>query len=52
MKKPPLIPIHDPRSADDLAIVLDKGGALEGFRKPQSPRLVGATTVATGTTAR
>jgi D-threo-aldose 1-dehydrogenase len=49
LEKLPLMLIHDPRSADDMAIVLGKGGALEGLRKLQSQGLVGGIGVATGT---
>jgi D-threo-aldose 1-dehydrogenase len=45
----PLMMVHDPRTDDDMAIVLGPGGALEGLRKMQDEGIVGAIGVATGT---
>lgn len=49
LEKIELMMVHDPRDADDMAIVLGKGGALEGLRKLQDQNLVGSIGVATGT---
>lgn len=45
----PLMMIHDPRDADDMSVVLGKGGALEGLREMQDQGLVQSIGVATGT---
>jgi len=49
LEKLPLLLIHDPRDADDMAEVLGPGGALEGLRKLQSEGLVQYIGIATGT---
>ncbi len=41
--------IHDPRSQEDMDIILGKGGALEALRALQDEGLVGSLGVATGT---
>ena len=45
----PLMFVHDPRTEDDMRVVLGPGGALEGMRKLQSEGLLGSVGVATGT---
>jgi D-threo-aldose 1-dehydrogenase len=45
----PLLLVHDPRDADDMAEVLGPGGALEGLRTLQSEGLVQSIGIATGT---
>jgi D-threo-aldose 1-dehydrogenase len=49
LRRLPLMFVHDPRSEDDMRVVLGPGGALEGMRKLQSEGLLGAVGVATGT---
>ena len=49
LEKLPLMFVHDPRSEDDMRVVLGPGGALEGMRKLQSEGLLGSIGVATGT---
>jgi D-threo-aldose 1-dehydrogenase len=46
-----LMMVHDPRNADDMKLVLGKGGALEALRQLQDEGLVGSIGVATGTLA-
>jgi D-threo-aldose 1-dehydrogenase len=45
----PLMLIHDPRNADDMAVVFGEGGALEALRAMQDEGMIGAIGVATGT---
>ncbi len=49
LEKLPLMFVHDPRTEDDMRVVLAPGGALEGMRKLQSEGLLGSVGVATGT---
>jgi D-threo-aldose 1-dehydrogenase len=49
IEKLPLMMVHDARSADDMAIVMGKGGALEAMRKLQSEGLLQSVGMATGT---
>ena len=49
LEKIELMMIHDPRNAEDMDVVLGKGGALEALRALQDQGLVGSTGVATGT---
>lgn len=45
----PIMMVHDPRNDDDMAIVMGKGGALEGLRQLQDEGIVGYIGMATGT---
>jgi D-threo-aldose 1-dehydrogenase len=45
----PLMFVHDPRNADDMAEVLGAGGALEGMRRLQDEGLLAHIGIATGT---
>ncbi|MFC6357096.1 aldo/keto reductase [Luethyella okanaganae] len=45
----PLMMLHDPRDADDMAAIYAPGGSLEGLRTLQDEGLVGSIGVATGT---
>lgn len=49
LEKLPLMFVHDPRTEDDMRVVLGPGGALEGMRKLQGEGLLGSVGVATGT---
>lgn len=49
LEKLPLMFVHDPRTEDDMRVVMGPGGALEGMRKLQSEGLLGSIGVATGT---
>jgi D-threo-aldose 1-dehydrogenase len=49
LQKLPLMFVHDPRTEDDMRVVLGPGGALEGMRQLQSEGLLGFVGVATGT---
>lgn len=49
LEKLPLMFVHDPRTEDDMHVVMGPGGALEGMRKLQSEGLLGSIGVATGT---
>jgi D-threo-aldose 1-dehydrogenase len=49
LEKLPLMFVHDPRTAEDMRVIMGPGGALEGLRKLQSEGLLGFTGVATGT---
>ncbi|HEX8968553.1 MAG TPA: aldo/keto reductase, partial [Chloroflexota bacterium] len=49
LRKLPLMFVHDPRTADDMRVIMGPGGALEGLRKLQSEGLVEHIGVATGT---
>lgn len=49
LQKLPLMFVHDPRSEDDMKVVLGPGGALEAMRKLQSEGLLGHVGIATGT---
>jgi D-threo-aldose 1-dehydrogenase len=49
LEKIELMMIHDPRDAEDMKIILAKGGALEALRQLQDEGLVGSIGVATGT---
>ena len=49
LERLPLMFVHDPRTEDDMRVVMGRGGALEGLRKLQSEGLVQFTGVATGT---
>jgi D-threo-aldose 1-dehydrogenase len=51
LEKIELMMVHDPRTADDMAIVMGPGGALEELRKMQDEGIVGSTGIATGTFA-
>ncbi len=47
LERLPLLMVHDPLSDDDMAIVMGRGGALEGLRQLQSEGLVGHIGMAT-----
>jgi D-threo-aldose 1-dehydrogenase len=49
LEKIELMMVHDPRTADDMAIVMGPGGALEELRKMQDEGIVGSIGIATGT---
>lgn len=49
LDKLPLMLIHDPRGAEDMAVVFGPGGALEALRAMQDEGIVGSIGVATGT---
>jgi len=49
LERIPLMMLHDPRGAEDMAEIFGSGGALEGLRALQAEGLVGAIGVATGT---
>jgi D-threo-aldose 1-dehydrogenase len=49
LEKLPLMFVHDPRTADDMRVVMGPGGALDGMRKLQSEGLLKSIGVATGT---
>src|SRR3954449_1999376 len=42
LEKLPLMFVHDPRTEEDMRVVLGAGGALEGMRKLQSEGLLGS----------
>jgi D-threo-aldose 1-dehydrogenase len=49
LERLPLMFVHDPRTEDDMRVVMGRGGALEGLRSLQSEGLVQFIGVATGT---
>lgn len=49
LEKLPLMFVHDPRTEEDMRVILGPGGALEALRKLQAEGLLGAVGVATGT---
>ena len=49
LEKLPLMFVHDPRTEDDMRVVMGPGGALEAMRQLQSEGLLGSVGVATGT---
>jgi D-threo-aldose 1-dehydrogenase len=49
LERLPLMFVHDPRTEDDMRIVLGPGGALEGMRKLQSEGVLQYVGIATGT---
>jgi D-threo-aldose 1-dehydrogenase len=49
LERLPIMFVHDPRTADDMRVVMGPGGALDALRKMQSEGLVQYVGVATGT---
>lgn len=49
LEKIELMMVHDPRTEEDMEIVMGKGGALEELRRMQDEGIVGSIGVATGT---
>jgi D-threo-aldose 1-dehydrogenase len=49
LERIPLMFVHDPRTEEDMHVVMGPDGALEGMRKLQSEGLLGFVGVATGT---
>src|SRR5215831_2215516 len=49
LERLPLMFVHDPRTVEDMHVIMSPGGALEGLRKLQSEGLLRYVGVATGT---